>query len=183
MSPLDHAFLIQTKPNSLETELAIENIFSMIEERVKPSSITLNKKRFTLKWPMTETVFLSNFPDARNLQKERNKRKRNTHACGKGREKRTISEILYRKPFHKGVEFADYFKKKLIMVYEENGKNVTHKCCFEYFEVPASTYYRAKKAIEANRAVGKRGKPTKLSLEQEKIFWIKFIKNIMQGNL
>ena len=30
MSPLDHA-LIQTKPNSLETELAIENIFSMID--------------------------------------------------------------------------------------------------------------------------------------------------------
>ena len=64
-----------------------------------------------------ETVFLSIFPDARNLQKERNKRKK-THACGKGRKKRTISEISYRKTFHKGVEFADYFKKEPVMVYQ-----------------------------------------------------------------
>ena len=81
MSPLDHAFLIQTKPNSLETELAIENIFSMIEESVKPSSITLNKKRFTLKWPMTETVFLLVFFQMREICKRREiKGKRLMHA-------------------------------------------------------------------------------------------------------
>ena len=120
ISLLDRAFL-QTKPNSLETELEIENIFSLIAANVKPTKVNCGrkKKRITLKWPMTESLFHSIFPDSRNMQEERKKRKtKKKHTCGGTRKRRNISEITRRRTFRSGEQFADYFKKEPVIVYE-----------------------------------------------------------------
>ena len=120
MSPLDRAFL-KTKPNSLETELAIENIFSLIAANVKPTKINCGRKqkRISLKWPMTESLFHSIFPDSRNMQEERMKRKtKKKHTCGGTRKRRTRSEITHRRTFRSGEQFAQYFKKEPVIVYQ-----------------------------------------------------------------